>query len=156
MAHTHSRVYRDGVVVERDIDDDRISDALAEPGTIVWVDLCDPTEGDLDKLAFELGLHELAVEDALGDHQRPKLDRYRDHLFLTCHAAAVDTESAQLQETEINAFIGKEWLITVRKSRGFDICEVQDRWDRSPDLAVHGVSFLLYGLLDVVVDSYFD
>ncbi|HWJ64009.1 MAG TPA: magnesium/cobalt transporter CorA [Acidimicrobiales bacterium] len=156
MAHTHSRVYRDGVVVANDIDDDQISEALAEPGTIVWVDLCDPTSDDLARLARELGLHELAVEDAVGDHQRPKLDRYRDHLFLTCHAAAVDASSAELTETEINAFIGKEWLITIRKDHGFDIRTVQDRWDRSPDLAVHGVSFLLYGLVDVVVDSYFD
>src|SRR4051812_2977899 len=112
MAHTHSRVYRDGAVVANDIPDDQISAALEEPGTIVWIDLCDPTEGDLTRLASELGLHELAVEDALGEHQRPKLDRYRDHLFLTCHAAVVDASTATLQETEINAFIGKEWLIT--------------------------------------------
>ncbi|MCU1369119.1 MAG: Cobalt/magnesium transport protein CorA [Ilumatobacteraceae bacterium] len=156
MAHTHSRVYREGAVVANDIDDDQISEALAEPGTIVWVDLCDPTEEDLQRLAAELGLHELAVEDALGEHQRPKLDRYRDHLFLTCQHTAIEPGSQKLIETEINAFIGREWLITVRKDHGFDIRTVQERWDRSPDLAVHGVSFLLYGLVDVVVDSYFD
>lgn len=156
MTHTHSRVYRDGAVVANDIDSAQIPEALAEPGTIVWVDLCDPSAEDLQRLADQVGLHELAVEDALGEHQRPKLDRYKDHLFLTCHAAAVDESAADLDETEINAFIGREWLITVRKSRGFDIRKVQERWDRSPDLAVHGVSFLLYGLVDVVVDSYFD
>lgn len=61
-----------------------------------------------------------------------------------------------MKVTEINAFIGKEWLITVHEDHGFDLTAVESRWDRSPDLAVHGVSFLLYGLLDVVVDSYFD
>ena len=101
-------------------------------------------------------LHELAVEDALGPHQRPKLDRYATHLFLSCHAVRVDAEAGALDETEIDAFINERWLITVRKNDGFSIEPVLERWDRSPDLAVHGVSFLLYGLLDVIVDSYFD
>jgi magnesium transporter len=101
-------------------------------------------------------LHDLAVEDALGRHQRPKLDRYETHLFLSCHAVRLDKQSASLRETEIDAFIGKRFLITVRKNDDFRIDAVLERWDRSPDLIVHGVSFLLYGLLDVVVDGYFD
>ena len=68
----------------------------------------------------------------------------------------VDAEAGRLEETEIDAFINERWLITVRKDDGFPIEPVLERWDRSPDLAVHGVGFLLYGLLDVVVDSYFD
>jgi magnesium transporter len=68
----------------------------------------------------------------------------------------VDVERGALDETEIDAFINERWLITVRKNEGFSIDPVLERWDRSPDLAVHGVSFLLYGLLDVIVDSYFE
>jgi magnesium transporter len=123
---------------------------------VVWVDLCGPSKEQLHELAVELGLHELAVEDALGPHQRPKLDRYATHLFLSCHAVRVDVEAGALDETEIDAFINERWLITVRKNDGFSIDPVLERWDRSPDLAIHGVSFLLYGLLDVIVDSYFD
>ncbi|MEA2557556.1 MAG: magnesium transporter, partial [Actinomycetota bacterium] len=104
----------------------------------------------------ELGLHELAVEDALAEHQRPKLDRYATHLFLSCHAVRVDPEAGDLKETEVDAFINERWLITVRKDEGFSMEPVLERWDRSPDLASHGVSFLLYGLLDVVVDGYFE
>ena len=122
----------------------------------MWVDLCGPSKEQLHELADELGLHELAVEDALGPHQRPKLDRYDIALFLSCHAVRVDTDAGELDETEIDAFINQRWLITVRKDDGFPIEPVLERWDRSPDLAVHGVSFLLYGLLDVVVDGYFD
>ena len=118
--------------------------------------LCGPSREQLHELADELGLHELAVEDALGPHQRPKLDHYATHLFLSCHAVRVDTEGGALDETEIDAFISERWLITVRKDDGFSIDPVLERWDRSPDLAAHGVSFLLYGLLDVVVDGYFD
>jgi magnesium transporter len=71
-----------------------------------------PSKQQLHTLAGELGLHELAVEDALGPHQRPKLDRYATHLFLSCHAVWVDVESARLEETEVDAFISKRWLIT--------------------------------------------
>jgi magnesium transporter len=129
-----------------------VSDYLADPETTVWADLSAPSKEQLHELAAELGLHELAVEDALGRHQRPKLDRYATHLFLSSHAVRLRVEEATLEESEIDAFVNRRWLITVRKGDGFPIAPVLERWDRSPDLAVHGVSFLLYGLLDVVVD----
>jgi magnesium transporter len=68
----------------------------------------------------------------------------------------VDVEDGSLEETEIDAFVTERWLITVRENDGFSIGPMLQRWDRSPDLAAHGVSFLLYGLLDVVIDGYFD
>ena len=68
----------------------------------------------------------------------------------------VDVEGGELDETEVDAFVNERWLITVRKNDGFSIAPVLERWDRSPDLAVYGVSFFLYGLLDVIVDSHFD
>jgi magnesium transporter len=123
---------------------------------MVWVDLCGPSKEQLQELADELGLHELAVEDALSEHQRPKLDHYASHLFLATHAVRVDADASRLVTTEIDAFIGDTWLITVRKNAGFDIDQVTARWDRSADLAKHGTGFLLYGLLDVIVDDYFD
>jgi len=153
---TQTRVYRKGVLEAEGFPVADVSEYLAEPDTLVWVDFCGPTKDDLDQLADEVGLHELAVEDALGPHQRPKLDRYATHVFLSCHAVRVDEEAAELRVSEIDAFVNSRWLITVRKDDGFSMDRVLDRWDRSPDLAVHGVSFLLYGLLDVVVDGYFD
>ncbi|MDQ1428528.1 MAG: magnesium transporter, partial [Acidimicrobiaceae bacterium] len=151
-----SRVYRKGVVDAEGFDVAAISDYLDEPDTVVWIDFCAPTREQLKELAGELGLHELAVEDALGEHQRPKVDRYPTHLFLSCHAVRVDAEGGSLLETEIDAFVNERWLITVRKDEGFAMAAVVERWDRSPDLAIFGVGFLLYGLLDVVVDGYFD
>ena len=133
-----------------------VSDHLADEETILWIDLCGVTAEHLHQLPDELGLHELAVEDALEPHQRPKVDRYATHLFLSCHAVRVDTGEGSLEVAEIDAFINKRWLVTVRKDDWFTIDEVLQRWDRSPNLAVNGVSFLLYGLLDVVVDGYFD
>jgi magnesium transporter len=152
----HTRVYRKGALDAQDFHFERISDYLAEPDTVVWVDFCGPSKQQLHALAGELGLHELAVEDALEPHQRPKVDYYATHLFLTSHSVRVDTERATLDKTEIDAFISERWLVTVRKDDGFTMDPVLARWDRSPDLAAYGVSFLLYGLLDVIVDGYFD
>jgi magnesium transporter len=150
-----TRVYVKGVLDAEGFPVADVSDHLAREDTVVWVDLCDPTKAQLDELAEELGLHELAVEDALGPHQRPKLDHYASHKFLVCHAARFVRDTSTLGTTEIDAFVNERWLITVRKNEGFSMDRVKARWDRSPDLAVHGVSFLLYGLLDAVVDGYF-
>ena len=133
-----------------------VSEHLERPDTVVWVDLCGPSIDQLHELAEELGLHELAVEDALSEHQRPKLDHYDSHLFLSCHSVRVDRAEAALETTEIDAFIHKRWLVTVRKDDQFSMETVTRRWDRSPDLTRYGVTFLLYGLLDVVVDGYFE
>jgi len=156
MGECRTRVYRKGVVAEENFPVADVSEYLEEKDTVVWVDFCGPTKEELDELAVELGLHELAVEDALGPHQRPKLDHYSSHLFLTCMAVSVSDDQTDLDEAEIDAFINERWFITVRKDHTFDMQPVIDRWDRSPDLAIHGPSFLLYGLLDVVIDGYFD
>ena len=107
-------------------------------------------------LSEEFGLHPLAVEAALHHSQRPKLDRYRSHLFLTAHGARLDTGTGELATSEIAALITSQALITVRKDDGLDIGAVVQRWDESPDLAKFGVSYLLYGLLDYIVDGQFE
>jgi magnesium transporter len=133
-----------------------VSDWLEKDDTVVWIDYCGPTESDLELVADELGLHELAVEDALSEHERPKLDHYDSHIFFSCHAVSVDAGAGALRACEIDAFVGPRWMVTVRKDDGFSLDPITKRWDRSADLAVNGVSFLLYGLLDVVVDTYFE
>lgn len=156
MGDARTRVYRRGVLHAEGFPVADVSEYLEESDTVVWVDFSGPSIEQFHELVDELSLHELAVEDALRPHQRPKLDRYATHLFFTCHAVRVDTEAGALDETEISAFINERWLITVREDEEFPLDPVLARWDRSPDLAAHGVSFLLYGLLDVVVDGYFD
>jgi magnesium transporter len=156
MGHVQTRMYRAGVLEAEGFAVSEVSERLATPDALVWVDLCAPDAAQLHELADELGLHELAVEDVLEPHQRPKLDHYATHRFLACHAVVVDPDRATLQLREVNAFVNPQWLITVRVDDGFPMDAVIDRWDRSPDLAAEGVSFLVYGLLDVVVDGYFD
>jgi magnesium transporter len=150
-----TRAYSNGIVQEADFPVAQVSDHLTRDGVVVWVDFCGPSADELHELAQELGLHELAIEDSLEAHQRPKLDHYATHKFLVCHAVRLDDDGG-LVVAEIDAFINNRWLVTVRKNEDFDIRPVLARWDRSGDLATSGVGFLLYGLLDVVVDGYFD
>jgi magnesium transporter len=103
-----------------------------------------------------VGLHPLAVEDAGKERQRPKLDRYRTHLFMTAYGAKLDTDTGELFTSELAAFITERALITVRKDDGLDIGAVVDRWDASSDLAKFGVGYLLHGLLDYIVDGHFE
>ena len=156
MGETLTRAYREGALVAEGFPLADVSDQLARAGTVVWVDFCRPSREQLLELADELQLHELAVEDAVEPHQRPKLDHYASHLFLVCHAVRVNRASSGLEQTEIDAFINSRWLVTVRKGDAFPVDRLLQRWDRAPDLVGHGVGYLLYGLLDVVVDSYFD
>lgn len=152
-----SRVYRHGAVEHEDVELGSISEHLAQDDCVVWVDLVgDEVDPCLAILSRELGLHELAVEDALDPHHRPQLGHFIDHLLLTCPTARVDVTTGELLVRPMTAFIGDRWLITVHLAGEEVVDRVRARWDASPELAAHGVSYLVYGLLDVVVDSYFD
>lgn len=154
MART--RLYRHGRLEAEDFPFADISDHLEDPSAVVWVDLHAPTEDDLRAISEELGLHELAVEDALQRKQRPKLDAYDSHKFLSVYAACFNPRSGELEVADAAAFITSHALVTVRSSAAFAIDEVIRRWDESPRLAEHGVAFLIHGLLDYVVDTHFD
>jgi magnesium transporter len=151
-----TRLYRGGRLELVDFPVDELSVFLTEPDTVLWVDLCEPAVTDLEFVAQELGLHELAVEDAVDPRQRPKLDRYDTHEFLNMYEVRLDRFSGRLELSEISAFITRQALVTVRKDRTFDMDAVVARWDDSQDLAVNGVGFLLWGLIDHVVDGHFD
>jgi magnesium transporter len=150
-----SRQYLNGVVAETDFDPALISEHIAVAGSTVWVDFVAPTRQDLTVIEDELGLHHLAVEDAVNDHQRPKLDRYDTHLFLAAYAVTLDRETGELTRTEVKAFITPHALVTVH-DKSFDMARVVARWDNDPDLARHGVAFLMWGLLDEIVDGHFE
>ena len=153
MART--RLYRNGVLEAKDFPVADVSDHLADSTAVVWLDMCAPTAEDLATISEELSLHRLAVEDAVHDHQRPKIDRYDTHGFLNAYAVNLNIESGELETTEVAAFITEHALVTVRKNEDFDINAVVKRWDEANDLAKSGVGFLAHGLLDYVVDSHF-
>lgn len=151
-----TRVYRSGVL---ESDTARLEDVdvyLQQGDALVWVDLIHPTASELHALAEELGVHELALEDVLSPHERPKLDVYEHHLFFSCHAMTLDRENWRLDECEIDVLVGDRWLVTVRKDESASLRSVADRAAQSPKLMGHGVNFLFYALLDHVIDQYFD
>ncbi len=151
-----TRVYRAGELAEEGFPLAEVSTHLDTPGSVVWVDFQRPTHEQMLQLSEELGLHELAVEDALSRNQRPKLDHYSTHQFFSCQAVRLDPSTRELESTEVDAFIGDRWLVTVRKGDGFPIERLTERLDRSRNLLVYGVGYVVYGLLDVVIDGYFD
>lgn len=151
----HTRLYRDGRLVSEGFPVQEVSDHLAEPGNVVWLDLEDPDRGDLAVLTEELGLHPLAVEDAVNDRQRPKVDHYAEHLFLNTYVVSFDPVSGELTTGEVAAFVTHNALVTVRKDPRIDLRPLLTYWDAAGEQASSGVAFLLHGLLDHVVDGHF-
>jgi magnesium transporter len=154
--NARTRLWRGGKLEKENFPSARISDHLAEPDTMVWLDLCAPDADGLQIISEEFGLDPMAVEDAISHHERPKLDRYEGHLFLNAYAVRLDDVSGELATHEISAFITDRALVTVRGDEEFDVEALLRQWDSSSDLAVHGVAYLLYGLLDLVVDQHFE
>jgi magnesium transporter len=150
-----TRLYRAGQLAKSDFPVAEISDHVAEKNTTVWLDFTSPTEQDLADIVEELGLHDLAVEDAVHEHQRPKLDRYDSHLFLAAYAVHLHESTNELSKVEVKAFITDRALVTVHPPE-FSMDPVVQRWDDNAELAVHGTSYLLWGLLDVIVDGHFE
>jgi magnesium transporter len=150
-----TRCYRDGELLREGFGIDEVSDLIADPANVVWLDFFRPDAEDMTKLGDELGLHHLAIEDVLQGRQRPKLDHYPEHLFLVAYAVALDSESGALTKYELDGFITRQCLVTVRDDDGFAIDQVLERWDDAAQLAASGVPFLLHGLLDYLVDTHF-
>lgn len=151
-----SRIYENGQVVKSNFSLSEISSLKSSRRQFFWIDLVAPTEKELAFLGAELGLNKLALADAFNGRQRPKLEHYESHLFVNAYTAKFKRKSKTLQSEEIAIFVTKNAIITVRDDESFDIEAVMKRWDDSVELASAGVAFLLWGLLDVIVDGYFE
>jgi magnesium transporter len=149
-----TRLYRDGALELEGFPVADISEYLPDESVIIWLDLRAPTPGDLVVLSEEFGLHPLAAEEALRHSERPRLDHYRSHQFLIAYAARLDPGTGELATSELAAFITSRALITIRRDDGLDIGAVVQRWDENPGLVRLGVGYLLYSLLDYIVDSH--
>ena len=154
MART--RLYRNGVLEKENFPPAEISDSINDPGVVIWLDLCSADGEGLEEVEEEFGLHALAVEDASHERQRPKLDHYGTHLFLSAYAVALDPATSELESSELAMFVMPNALITVRKDHRFDMDNVVKRWDATPELVKEGAGFLLYGVLDFIVDGHFE
>ena len=131
-------------------------DAAREPHDFVWVGLTEPSDDELADVAKAFGLHPLAVEDALNAHQRPKLDKYEDSLFLTLRTLwYIDAQDA-VETGEINMFIGERYVVTVRHGKGSELHARRIDLEADHKVLGHGPSAVVYAVCDRVVDDYED
>ena len=144
--------YQDGARLA-DLQTSEISDYLDKPGCFVWVALRDATDAELDEMRREFNLHELAVEDARHGHQRPKIEEYGDSLFVVLHL--IELVGDELNVGEVAIFVGPNYVLSVRNRSKQNFLGVRERCEREPHLLKQGPGFVLYALMDAVVDRYF-
>jgi magnesium transporter len=124
------------------------------PGGVAWIGLYRPSESELHSLAREFNLHELAVEDAISAHQRPKLERYDDVLFVVLRAANYLDVPEEVSFGEVHVFVGHNFVITVRHSESPDLSQVRHRMEHDRELLALGTQSILYAIIDAIVDGY--
>jgi len=133
---------------------DTYAELRATDDATAWIGLYRPSQAELGSLAREFDLHELAVEDAIVAHQRPKLERYGDTLFVVLRAARYLDDLEEVEFGELHVFVGRDAVITVRHSEAPDLAPVRRRLESNPDLLALGPEAVLYAILDRVVDGY--
>jgi len=144
--------YQDGRKLA-DIGEGDIRPYLAEPGCFVWVAYKDPSQLELADLQDQFELHPLAVEDARHGHQRPKIDEFQSQLFAVLHL--VEFHQGELTVGEVMVFIGHNFAVSIRTGAERGFTDVRARCEQEPELLMHGPAFVLYALMDSVVDRYF-
>jgi magnesium transporter len=129
-----------------------IKSYLSRPDCFVWVALKDADATELAAMQDEFDLHELAVEDARHGHQRPKTEEYGDSLFVVMQTVEVVGEDLRVGEVDI--FVGRNYVLSARQNSERGFTEVRARCEREPELLQHGPGYVLYALMDAIVDRY--
>ena len=145
-------VYQDGKKLA-EITKREIHEYLHRPNCFVWVALRDAGDEELLEMQEEFGLHDLAVEDARHGHERPKIEEYGDSLFAVLHI--VEKAGDDLSVGELDIFVGRNYVLSVRNRAERGFADVRARCENEPDLLRHGAGYVLYALMDSVVDRYF-
>ncbi len=153
MSVVTNAIYADGERVEPD-SLDHTFELIRERRGLGWIGLYRPDTEELMQVANEFGLHELAVEDAVHAHQRPKLERYGDTLFVVLRPARYLDSSEMVEVGEIHVFLGKDFVVTIRHSESPGLGPVRERLEANPKLLALGPEAVLYAVLDQVVDDY--
>ncbi len=152
-------VYSDGCRIEN-IELEDISEALSKEDQFVWLGLREPDENLINIVKQEFNLHELAIEDAHRAHQRPKIESYDDTYFLVLHTIQMNEEEGVQEEKqfkigETHFFLGQNFLISIRHGSSLAYTEVRSRCEKTPKLLRKGPGFVLYAVMDFIVDHYF-
>ncbi|SJN17094.1 Magnesium and cobalt transport protein CorA [Microbacterium esteraromaticum] len=154
MAIIDNGIYVNGVRTANPASLDETFQLMRERGGMGWIGLYRPSEDELQAVAREFGLHELAVEDALAGHQRPKIERYGEHLFVVLRPARYLDEEEEIEFGEVHVFVGDDFVVTVRHAEAPDLGRVRERLEGRTELLALGPVAVLYAILDEVVDQY--
>ncbi len=132
----------------------KIHEACRARGGFAWISLYEPTAGEFDSVAGEFGLHELAIKDAFKPHQRPKVERYGDTLFVVLKAARYVEEREAVEFGEIHAFVGSDFVVTMRYGEASELRGARRQLEGDPDLLRKGPFAVLHTIMDRIVDDY--
>jgi len=147
-------VYTDGHRAA-DVDVRDLQDALRQQEGFIWIGLHEPDEDILREVQLQFELHDLAIEDAHRAHQRPKLERYGDSLFVVLRTAQMNLETRRIDFGETHLFVGPRYVVSVRHGSSLSYRDLRRSCERSPQLLRKGPAFVLYALMDFIVDQYF-
>ena len=143
-----------GVSLERGVPADDIHDYILEADNVVWVDVQDPGPAEIAMLIDEFGLHPLALEDAARGLRRPKADEFKGYLLLVTYAAVTGADTKALQTAEVDLFIGRNYVVSIHRGHVPALEQAQTRWTRGGPMLREGVGFLVYAVLDAIIDSF--
>ncbi len=147
-------IYVSGLRVDSPTNLEETYELLADHGGLAWIGLYRPTAGELASLAAEFTLHPLAVEDAFRGHQRSKVERYGDTLFVVLRPARYDDDTERVEFGELHLFVGPDFVVTIRHAESPDLAWVRRRLESQSPLLARGPEAILYAILDRVVDEY--
>ncbi len=154
MPLVDNAVYVDGVRAASPADLEETYEVLRERGGMAWIGLYRPAPAEVQSVAEEFSLHPLAVEDALKGHQRAKLERFGQTLFVVLRPARYLDDVEKVEFGELHVLVGPDFVVTVRHAESPDLAAVRQRLEASPGLLGTGPQAVLYGILDEVVDRY--
>jgi magnesium transporter len=147
-------VYEDGRRRDGAMPVHEAMEACRAPGAFTWIGLYEPTEEEFDSIRREFDLHELAVEDAIHAHQRPKLEVYGEMVFIVLKTARYVDPAEVVRLGEILIFLGRDYIITVRHGEASGLSDVRHGLEEEPELLAHGPGAVLHAIVDKVVDDY--
>ena len=154
MMIVENAIYVDGRRSEEPASLQETYEAVRDRRGVAWIGLYRPTQEEFASVAGEFGLHPLAVEDAIKAHQRPKLERYGETLFVVLRAARYLDRSETVEFGEVHVFVGKDFVVTVRHGEALDVGKVRRRMEGDADLLKRGPEAILYAIMDRVLDDY--
>ncbi len=150
------RIYRDGHLTNEGISPDSLDTLHKDRNAVYWIDLVKPAKAQIDHIAAVLDLDSTHADDAFNGRQRPKLEISRHYLYINAYTTAYDESTREVATEEIAIFLTHNGLVTVRDDPNADLSTILRHWDDSARAGSHGVDYLVWGLLDVIVDGYFD